>query len=265
MNNPNSPNANQVRTENPNISKAKEILRGKAAVPVEILELANKLKEIKSFNYARRILARAAGDDEALSQNEELKLKIHQQWSLCTYKDNDLPADARLDNALKFLQRVEKLSTTKNQETLGLVGAIYKRKWEVDNQKQQLERSLLYYLRGYQEGAENDQGYTGINAAFVLDLLAYQEEEEAKKVGITSTTAQERREQAFRIREDVLAKVESRAEKPSDDAKKLEAIPCKDMWWFYSTIAEAHFGLKQYSEAIKWVRPCVESGKIPEW
>lgn len=80
-----------------------------------------------------------------------------------------MPVDLRLDTAFGILEKTEDIDTTKNQETLGIVGAIYKRKWEVDNQKMQLERSLLYYRRGYREGAENDFGYTGINAAFVLD------------------------------------------------------------------------------------------------
>ena len=47
------------------------------------------------------------------------------------------------------------------------MGAIYKRKWELDNQKQQLERALNYYQRGYEQGTAKDQGYTGINAGFV--------------------------------------------------------------------------------------------------
>lgn len=259
MKNPNSLTpGKQAGTESPNVTEAKEILRGKEATPKEILELAKRLKEIKSFNYARRVLARAAVD-QATNQEPELELKIHQQWALCTYKDNDLPADARLDHALKILRRVEKLDTTKNQETLGLVGAVYKRKWEIDNQKQQLERSLLYYKRGYQEGAEKDQGYTGINAAFVLDLLAYQEEDEAKKAGIVSTAAGERREEARRIREVVAAKVAPLVDDPKTDW-------LTGQWWFYMTVVEAYFGLKEYEKAIKWFERGIKAvGEIPEW
>ena len=66
--------------------------------------------------------------------------------------------------------------TMRAGETLGLVGAIHKRKFEVDGQKQHLDESLAYYLKGHQQGAATDYGYTGINAAFILDLLASQEE-----------------------------------------------------------------------------------------
>ena len=65
-----------------------------------------------------------------------------------------------------------------------MAGAIHKRLWELDGQKQHLERSLAFYLRGYEQGVEGDYGYTGINAAFVLDLIADQEEEEARKASI---------------------------------------------------------------------------------
>src|SRR5687767_9613121 len=156
------------------LQEATEILRGKSQTPEEILDLAQRLKAVKQLGYARRILSRAR-HSPALGEAPGLRLKIYQQSALCTYKDPDLPVDRRLDRAREILRELEDLSRTRNQETLGLVGAIYKRKWEVDSQKLHLERALFYYLRGYAEGPENDQGYTGINAAYILDLLAYQE------------------------------------------------------------------------------------------
>src|SRR5439155_9204849 len=132
--------------------------------------------------------------------------------------------------AMEILETPEDLATTRNQETLGLAGAICKRKWEMNGQRQYLERSLLYCLRGYAQGAptaearadilgylrdnpaaklkaDEDRGYTGINAAFVLDLLAQQEEEEAQKAHLRSETASRRREDARRIREEIIRSV----------------------------------------------------------
>jgi len=100
---------------------------------------------------------------------------IGQQLALCTYKDPDLPVDGRLNEARRILEEIGDLDTTTNQETLGLTGAVYKRLWEVSARKEYLERSLTFYQRGYEQGIASDQGYTGINAAFVLDLLAEQE------------------------------------------------------------------------------------------
>lgn len=200
-----------------------------------------------------------------VSKNKDVRLKVWQRLTLCTYKDQDLPADERLDRALKILEEVENLrdtedqETTRNQESLGLLGSIYKRKWEIDNQRQNLERSLYYYLRGYRQGVVNDQGYTGINAAFVLDKLASLEEGEADATGGSSKTAEERRAYAIEIREKIIEQVGAL----TDDTKHQRV---NGKWWYYATIAEAHFGLRKYDEAIEWIiKGQTAAGQIYEW
>ena len=258
-------------SQNAHVERAQRILRGASALtPAEMLELAKELMNVKSFTYARRILSRAA-DEPSINDDHRLKRRIYQKAAVCTYKDMDQPADTRLDRALDLLRTCDDLAKTKDQETLGIAGAIYKRKWEIDSQKQQLERSLFYYLRGYEEGAENDQGYTGINAAFVLDVLAHQEEDEAKKAGNESLVAEGRREAARKIRLDIIEKVEPLIGKPDNDW-------LTGKWWFYSTVAEAHFGLGPedkpegdaghkgyYGKAVSWLRKGREEAAPPEW
>ncbi|MCA1592876.1 MAG: patatin-like phospholipase family protein [Acidobacteria bacterium] len=243
-----------------------------ALEPSDMLELAKELMKEKSFTLARRILGRAI-IEPSINDDYPLRLKIHQKAAVCTYKDMDLPADLRLDRALDILRSCEDLTTTKNQETLGITGAIYKRKWEVDSQRQQLERSLFYYLRGYAEGAEKDQGYTGINAAFVLDLLAHQEEQEAGKANMRSMSANRRRVRAKRIREDIIEKVA-----PLIDQQNPPDW-LAGQWWFYSTVAEAYFGLGPcdetdknhkdykgyYEQAVHWLRRGQAEASPPTW
>jgi predicted acylesterase/phospholipase RssA len=227
-----------------NVRNALDILRGQSLAPQKMLDLAKHLKAEKEFGLARRLLARARREP-ALYDDLNLRLSVYQQLALCTYKDPDLQADARLDRALEILREsCEDLSETTDQETLGIAGAIYKRKWELDNQTQQLERSLNYYLRGYDQGPAKDQGYTAINAAFVLDLLAHQEEVEALKAGAASGVASQRRERAKQIREDIIKQV----------APLVEQTWLQGQWWFYTTIAEAYFGLGDYENAIAWLR-----------
>ena len=86
---------------------AREVLGGTGLAAKDILALAKRLKdEQQDFTLARRVLVRAAKDpDLELPQNSQLKLKITQQTALCTYKDNDLPADERLDRALEIPAR----------------------------------------------------------------------------------------------------------------------------------------------------------------
>lgn len=235
------------------IQEAQDALRGREMLPREMLRLAKELKKYKSFTYARRLLEEATESDK-IDDDSDLKLKIYQQWSLCTYKDNDLPIDLRLDLALKILKRLENLDTTVDQETLGLIGSIFKRKWEVDNQKIQLERSLLYYRRGYAQGVEKDCGYTGINAAFVLDWLAFQEEAESRTAKIESLVATSRRKKAAEMRREIIEKVTPLKERHLNE------------WWFYSTLAEAHFGLKEYDTAVGYLKEYRKKfGKPPEW
>jgi predicted acylesterase/phospholipase RssA len=228
-----------------NVKRAKEILRGRQAEPGELLDLTKQLKGEIRFSYARRLLARAS-TPESIARDPKLRETIFQQLALCTYKDQDLPADERLDRALGILKQIADFDTTTNQETLGMIGSIFKRKWEVDNQRQNLERSLFYYLRGYKEGAANDQGYTGINAAFVLDQLASLEEGEAEKASESSNAAAQRRARAQEIRQDIVDQVGAQIRDPGHKW-------VTDKWWYYSTMAEANFGLKNYDEAARWI------------
>src|SRR5262249_2641936 len=221
------------------VEQAKVILRGGQEDPQTIYDLAMELRGENRFTYARRLLLRASKHKDAAS-DKELRLKIYQQLALCTYKDEDLPAGERLDRALEILHEVDDFETTTNQQTLGLIAGIYKRKWEIDDQRQNLERALHYYLRGYEQGCEGDQGYNGINAAFILDRLASLEESEAEKAGRDSVVAAARRKRAQEIREKIVKDVEPLVK----DANE---------WWYYATVAEAHFGLQHYDEAVKWI------------
>ena len=237
------------------VTQALEILRGRQAEPREMLELAKKLKGETRFSYARRLLARASGH-ESIARDKKLRENIFQQLALCTYKDQDLPVDDRLDRALGILNQIADFDTTTDQETLGLIGSIFKRKWEIDNQRQNLERSLFYYLRGYEQGPLNDLGYTGINAAFVLDQLASLEEGEAEKASKSSIAAEQRRARAQTIRQDIVDQVGTLVGDPK----------VTDQWWYYATMAEAHFGLQNYEKAVRWITEGqAAAGKTFEW
>src|SRR5262245_35901300 len=130
-------------------------LHGQPGSPAELWAIAQALKERKVFGMARKLLARAR-EDPALNREAVLRLKLCQQHALCTYKDPDRPAEFRYDRAVEILREVEVLETTLHPETLGIAGAIYKNKWESFAQKPDLDRSLVYYLRGYNSGDRED-------------------------------------------------------------------------------------------------------------
>jgi predicted acylesterase/phospholipase RssA len=251
---PNSQNSRNISRETGNVKLAKKIIAGQDEDFDIMFGLAKRLKNERAFGYARRILERARGKPEA--NHPDARLKLAQQLALATYKDPDLPPDERLDDAFNILCEADYPQTTKNQETLGLAGAIHKRRWELDGLKQHLERSLAFYLRGYEQGVENDYGYTGINAAFVLDLIAAQEEEEARQTNVLLQSTVDRRSKALEIRGKI-------AETLADMAEKDPSLTRQ--WWFLATIAEAFFGLKRYDEAQNWLKEAGRLEGVPEW
>jgi predicted acylesterase/phospholipase RssA len=243
--------------DNPQISTAEDILRGKQASPQEIWKLARSLKDQLYFGYARKLLFRAR-QDTTINSDPKLATKLRQQHALCTYKDPDLPSDSKFDRALEILAQGEDLNTTKDQETLGIAGAVYKNKWEAFGQRADLERSLAYYTRGYMGGIVGDFGYTAINRAFILDLIAEQEIAESRSASAPSVTAEARSAEGRRIREEVAARLPQLAALPENAFLKEE-------WWFYATLAEALFGLQNYSKALPWLLKAKALPDVPKW
>ena len=239
------------------VAQARDILRKKAPKPQDkdILDLIRGLKREEAFGYARKLLelARASFNQETDAQ---LMLKFAQEQALCTYKDPDLPVSDRLDRALRILDAADALAETKSQESLGLAGAIFKRKWEVGGRKIHLERSLYYYLRGYQQGPAGDLGYTGINAAYALDQLAGLEAGQAQSAGMPSDVADERRTQAKDIRATLADALPGLADQDNSLNRN---------YWFLSTVAEAFFGLREYDKAGEWLKKAAALPDIASW
>jgi predicted acylesterase/phospholipase RssA len=229
-------------------TRAEELLRGKSeASAEEVLALALRLRDAQEFGLARKLLRRIPPQ----GLGEKAAVLARQQHAICTYKDPDIPLSARLARALEILAEGECLATTVTQETLGIAGAIHKRKWETTMRVAELERSLHYYHRGFEQGFE-DLGYTAINAAFVLDLLADAEGNEPGSPGAESDVGDApRRAEADEIRRAVIAALGNRAEEEQG-------------WWLRATVAEAHLGLGHYADARRWLASCAELG-APPW
>jgi predicted acylesterase/phospholipase RssA len=189
--------------------------------PDERAELAiDVLRDHQQFNYARRLLNRIR-----LLQDSEL---LRQQHALCTYKDLELPAARRLDRALQILGEPAPLEQSHSAETLGIAGAIHKRRWEVGAKREDLERALWCYRSGYKQDDQPERWYAGVNAAFVADQLATLED---KPPG-SSSHAQALREEADAIR-----------------ARIVDELEGGDGGWNDASRGEALFGLGRFDEA----------------
>lgn len=202
----------------------------------EGLLLAEQLKRGEMFDYACRLLLLLRSADTG---DNALRLKLAQTHAFCTYKNQDQPVLERLDAALGMLEQGAQLSAGPTQETLGLAGSIHKQKWLVDGQKQHLETAFRYYYRGHQHGVTtSDFGYTGLNAAFVLDLLS-EIEADAEPDGFGGAAA--RQALAREIRKDIVAGL-----------GPAMSTPAGSGYWAAVTLGEAYFGLGDYDNALAW-------------
>ncbi|UOY00187.1 tetratricopeptide repeat-containing protein [Blastococcus sp. PRF04-17] len=189
--------------------------------PDERAALATVLRDHHQFDLARRLLSRVRqqGPDSEW---------LRQQHALCTYKDLELPAWRRLNRALEILTSSGPLTESTDAETLGIAGAIYKRRWEVDAKRVDLENALYCYRRGFAQQDHPERLYAGINAAFVLDQLAGLED---KSLG-GSSRAEARRREADELRQQI-----------------LQAPPGGDPGWDEATRGQAAFGLGEFARA----------------
>jgi predicted acylesterase/phospholipase RssA len=189
--------------------------------------LAALLRDNDRFEYARQLYRRE------LAANED-DIALRQQYAVCIYKDTELPTARRLDRALEVLTEPGPLSQSCSAETLGIAGAIYKRKWEADAKLPDLRKALHWYRCGYKREDDPERWYAGINAAFVLDQLAAAAELEAGDVTPESTAL---RAEADEVRDKITGAL--------DERQRAGREPD----WGAATLAEALLGLGRYEEA----------------
>lgn len=238
------------RTDSVNVAEAKVVVAGKQIDSLQLLKLVAELKKERAFGVARKALEKHQTDyfnNRISAPDQTVRRKLIQQLSLCTYNDPDLNPLEKLDSALDILKGLDSLdlkskNCTIDQETLRQAGAIFKRKWELTSQTVYLETAMAYYAHGYAQGVSGDYGYTGINTAFVLDILSGMEANEAD--------ALVKADRARKIREDIVTVVPGLAD--------------PEEWWYPVTIAEAYFGLRRYSEARPWLKNAAALPEVPE-
>jgi hypothetical protein len=159
---------------------------------------------------------------------------VVQQLAVATYK-NKLPDVATsLDRARDILTDLAPDSSN-DPETLGIWGAIHKRLWEVRHERDDLDRAVQSYGKGYNL---KDDHYNGINFAFMLDVRA------AESAGDDAIAD---RVWGRRVRERVIETVEAQldASGPNDAGSADPA----DRFWLRATLVEAYAGVGRQHEA----------------
>jgi predicted acylesterase/phospholipase RssA len=251
------------------VETAKKIVGAAEAVPAgpDLKRLVAELKGHLEFGLVRKVLkiAREGKWDKVES------VWILQQLALSTYLDEELLPSRRFESALAVLGEIglqdpeaidpERTAPSTLPETLALGGAIYKRKWEYDGQLENLHQALALYHLAWDRDPRMDMGYGGVNAAFVLDLLASRERVFALRSHAKAAEAERLAARARDLRLDMLHQIPRFA---AERASAGEDPAIENQYWYLATLAEIHFGLGNYEQAGQ----CLDRARrapSPEW
>jgi predicted acylesterase/phospholipase RssA len=245
------------------IDRAREILRGDRQISAdEIMNLCRELEAKDQFSYATELLLIKMRLDENLKKTSPLT--DHQRLAKYIYKDHSLPSSIKFDRAIAELEIHCNLQTTDVCETLGMAGSIYKYSWLYDHRSLNLDLSRAYYKRGFDSWKKyvaltdkkmqehcNDEGYAAVNFAYINDLMAVDRVEEMGRKVNDLTETESLLEDAQQTRLFVLQAL---------DANNIteKSLPS---FWKLATIAEAYFGLRDYTNAIKLIRFSIHKKK----
>ncbi len=207
--------------------------------------LVSQLKQVDDFGFTRQLLARAS---ERLEQAEQVW--AIQQQAFCTYQDPALATEQRHADALELLASIGlRDPQCSNATSLGMAGAIYKRMWESTGNREHLLTALAFYRAGWQRNPQQDMGWCGISAAFVMNLLDHQQRITQSSTGRPASGLRDWGAEADALRLELLEKLQQYLPAGSTPG-----------YWYLATLAEACFGLGRYDEARDWLQQAVACG-----
>jgi predicted acylesterase/phospholipase RssA len=251
------------------ITRAQDVLNNKEKFndPEYLQRLCANLEEWDQFAYAADVLLHKR---TLTARTGKTCLRDETELAKYIYKDTSLPSSFKFDKALLQLTENCSLKDSVRCETVGLAGAIYKRKWQFDRQSRNLELARFYYHRGfeswrrYRNASEderknidycNDNGWTAINYAFISELLAVDKLESVGNVVGVSDDIINSFNEAFKVRKEILSHFEGLEKSGKLNSEKVRP-------WVYATIAEAYFGLREYAHSEKYLRIYLEAYRI---
>lgn len=259
-------------------NEAKSIIRGEKQSLLYMEALAKRLKNEGKNNLASELYFRMI--------DEEPNMPLwRKELAVCLYKDPDLPADVKFDAALDQLACITQLSSPElteadtitrlgqfdSSEYLGVTAAVFKRRWQHDNQFKNLLYAEHFYKKGMEiwmeehpeqkEGDDarkglkgDDAGYCAINYAFICDLIARLRIEQTDNLQDVQVPgpSRDRVEIARKVRRDVIRRLtgfEPESVPETEQGANSIIASSFNKIWAAATVAEAFFGLEMYSIA----------------
>jgi predicted acylesterase/phospholipase RssA len=251
-------------------ARGRSLLEGPPAPQKEIVRVAQDLMRGREWVEAAKlwILARSVRTLDRDAHVDTLSIAQHAQ---CISKERRaFSLDVAFAQAVAILE-AGGLRETVDQETLGIAGGIYKRYWDAFRQPEHLQQSFEYYNRGWRAQGIADNGYTGINAAYVADVMAYLEETVAKRAGAESESADRNHRAAQEYRHAIVAHAKELDDIVSEKIRRGRwAEPADHPWWILATLAEAHLGLarddsQSYAPAREYLSRALALPDLPDW
>jgi tetratricopeptide (TPR) repeat protein len=173
---------------------------------------------------------------------EKLRIKrpgdpfILQQLALATYKARKPDALSAVKDAQKIVSEELDPTASNDPETLGIWGAIHKRLWELEGNREALEESIRSYGKGF---TLKDDYYNGINYAFMLNVRASVSEKKPEAIADFVW--------AERVRRRVIELCEERLKAGvKDDEGNVDRT---QLFWLRATLIEALVGTGQAAAA----------------
>jgi predicted acylesterase/phospholipase RssA len=246
--------------KNDQLAIARRILSGETFSDTDIRNTANALRKTEKYGYAAELFIQLIEKHDQANYRDDILHLVQ-----CFYKDVYLPSKIRYGKALEYLNMLGDIAESDDYEVLGVAGAIYKNKWLSDRQDEDLLTSRDYYARGYhqwtgrvkekadyitswKDGKSDDQdaGYTAINYAFVLDLIAWNRMSRKGSIkNLTGARIVGFCKEAQDVRQNLLKYFNENNTNYSENTQIDE--------WVFATIGEAFAGLGNVAKAKEYI------------
>ena len=196
-----------------------------------MVEKAKNLMEENDFTNAYKYWDKA-------SKIIESETYFVQQKSLCRYKSKEPSERLALTDALNI---IEDLLPSMDPETLGIIGAIYKRLYLLNNDVEFLNRAIENYGKGWNI---NENYYTGENYAFCLNLKAQEIAESDEKIYCNF--------EAKKTRRKIIENLEN--EINNDEFQNRT-----DTKWIYATLSHCYLSIEMDDKAKEFENMFLEN------
>lgn len=164
----------------------------------------------------------------------------------CYYKDLELHRSESFPIAIKILENMDLSKDDNPSETLCLLGAIYKRKWENEKNLDNLYDAIKNYEKAYTKYKNSEWYYGAINTSFLYDVLANEFKEQ------DHVYAQNLQSKAIEIRENIIKEYD------------CDLTDRKDILWIKHTLAQAYLGIDDIENCKKKLKEANEI-KSDDW